>query len=240
MQSDLPLVLIHGFAGNLALWDGLIDALQPRPIIRYDLRGFGKSPLLKAGASHSGDLKALLDELGIESCHLMGCSMGGSIAMNFALDFPGIVQKLILVSPGLTAWEWSDAWQEHWQDIVRCARSGDMPSARELWVQHPLFASTKRAGMFDTLRNSIDDYSGIHWMRDDLEGDAFPDMERLHMMEAATHLVSGRWDIDEFRLISDIICSAIPDCTRDDIDAGHMIPLEMPDRLAEIVETCLG
>ncbi|MET0380410.1 MAG: alpha/beta hydrolase [Methyloceanibacter sp.] len=234
-RSEYPLVLIHGFGGTMRLWDDLVDRLSARPLIRYDLRGFGKSCLQKATVSHSEDLSALLDELDIGVCNIVGCSMGGSIALNFALDHPQRVDKLILVSPGLTAWEWSDEWRKHWQEIARLAREGDMQSARDLWIGHPLFASTRNSLSFGALRESIDEYSGVHWLRDDLERAALPDMERLHEMKNATHLVSGRRDIDEFRLIADIIHSAVPACTRVDIDAGHMIPLEKPDQLAEII-----
>jgi pimeloyl-ACP methyl ester carboxylesterase len=64
-----PLVLVHGFTFDTRMWDGQMGALAARrQVIRYDIRGFGRSALPE-GESYTaaGDLKALLEYLGVES-----------------------------------------------------------------------------------------------------------------------------------------------------------------------------
>ena len=114
------------------------------PALRYDLRGFGRTASGgRAAFSHADDLLAVLDAMGVARCDLVGVSMGGSVAVNFALDHAERVRNLVLVSPGLVGWEWSEEWRALWQPIVAAARAGAMDEARRLWWQHPLFATTR-------------------------------------------------------------------------------------------------
>ena len=91
-----PLCLIHGMAGSRADWDALISHLPPGlPLVRYDLRGFGQSTAAAGTAfSHSDDLLAIVDTLGLERIAPLGLSMGGGVALNFALSHPARVSRL--------------------------------------------------------------------------------------------------------------------------------------------------
>jgi pimeloyl-ACP methyl ester carboxylesterase len=97
-----PLALVHGVGASLDVWDGVAALLRDRyRIVRYDLRGHGQSE--KAPGPYSvedfaGDLRALLDQLGIERAHVAGHSLGGLVAQSFALDHPGRLRKLALIS----------------------------------------------------------------------------------------------------------------------------------------------
>src|SRR3546814_7968339 len=101
--------------------------------IRYDLRGSGQSVASDDKPfRHASDLHALLDAMGVECCDLLGVSLGGAIALNFALDHPRRVRRLVLVSPGITAWDWSDEWRTLWAAITDAARSVGVARAREI------------------------------------------------------------------------------------------------------------
>ncbi len=102
---DAPaVILLHGFGASLDTWDPWAAALsQPYRVIRFDLPGFGLT-----GPDPSGDytdqrtvlvLAALMDQLGLPRASLIGNSLGGKIAWNFAVAYPDRVQKLILISP---------------------------------------------------------------------------------------------------------------------------------------------
>src|SRR3546814_21057922 len=75
--------------------------------------------------------------MGVVCCDLLGVSLGGAIALNFALDHPRRVRRLVLVSPGITAWDWSDEWRTLWAAITDAARSVGVARARELWWEPP-------------------------------------------------------------------------------------------------------
>jgi pimeloyl-ACP methyl ester carboxylesterase len=102
---DAPaLILLHGFGASLETWEPWAKALSPRfRVIRLDLPGFGLT-----GADPRGDytdartmkiLIGLMDQLGIERASLVGNSLGGRIAWNFAARHPERVMRLVLVSP---------------------------------------------------------------------------------------------------------------------------------------------
>src|SRR3546814_19746876 len=108
--------------------------------IRYDLRGSGQSVASDDKPfRHASDLNALLDAMGVECCDLLGVSLGGAIALNFAPDHPRRVRRLVLVSPGITAWAWSDAWRTLWAAITAAARIAGVGRAGGQWGGHPGF-----------------------------------------------------------------------------------------------------
>jgi pimeloyl-ACP methyl ester carboxylesterase len=127
-----PLIFVHGMAGDRHDWDKLIAALpHGLATLRYDLRGFGSSEAQEgAQFSHSDDLLALMDALGIAQASLIGLSMGGGVALNFALSHPERVSRLILISPAMTGWESSDEWKALWRGVAHPARAGDLALAR--------------------------------------------------------------------------------------------------------------
>ena len=97
-----PLVLIHGTFSSLHTWNGWTTALKDRfRVIRMDIPAFG---LTGPNANHDYSmngycafLKEFLNALGVDSCYLAGNSLGGEIVWNFALRYPAIVKKAILI-----------------------------------------------------------------------------------------------------------------------------------------------
>jgi pimeloyl-ACP methyl ester carboxylesterase len=103
-EDASPIVLLHGTGSSLHAWQGWVDALKTRRVIRYDLAGFGLTgPAPDHLYSLENDVRllvALLDKLGIARCVLGGNSLGGAIAWRAALAHPARVEKLILVDAG--------------------------------------------------------------------------------------------------------------------------------------------
>lgn len=101
--SGPPLLLVHGFMGWSYSWRHNIEALgRSYRTIALDLRGFGLSEKdAQRGHSLSDQaevIKSFLDTLGIDQVFLCGHSMGGEVALRFALTYPNQVRGLILVS----------------------------------------------------------------------------------------------------------------------------------------------
>lgn len=233
-DSARPLILVHGFGGSRHDWNHVRDRLPPSILtIAYDQRGFGDSSALEGETySHSDDLLALLDDLGIAQADLCGMSLGGATVLNFALNHPDRVRRLILVSPLIVAWSWSSDWIDRWKAIGRTARAGEMDAARELWWQHPLFDEVRKTSHSSEMRQSIEAFSGRQWVSDP-QREELPDVDRLHQLRSPTLLLTGALDLPDFRLIGELIEAAVPDITRIDYpDAGHMLNYEKPDEIA--------
>ncbi|GAB3108556.1 alpha/beta fold hydrolase [Pseudomaricurvus hydrocarbonicus] len=241
-RGETPRTLfIHGFGGDLHTWDRVFSYLDPDlAALRYDLRGFGRTPCPDSiPFRHSDDLLALLDSLAILQCDLVGVSMGGSVALNFALNHPQRVRSLVLISPGLMGWEWSEVWQRQWAKIVATARAGKMDRARQLFYSHPLFFSTRASDAADDLYDSIMRYSGQEWLQN-FEQPSLPDVDRLLELKRPTLLLSGGCDLSDFQVIADLLSACVENIQRIDFpELGHLIHLEDPQACAQSVQTFL-
>src|SRR4051812_14421100 len=90
-----PLTLIHGGLVNRRLWDDQFDVFaQHYRVVRFDMRGFGDSGLIRATGekiSLEKDVYDLLQFLDIEKTYVLGLSMGGAISIDFTLRYPEMV-----------------------------------------------------------------------------------------------------------------------------------------------------
>lgn len=242
-RGDRPaLALLHGMGGERGDWDRLIAALPADlPLLRHDLRGFGQSAATDSAAfSHSDDLLAILDALGIDRIAVLGLSLGGGVALHFALDHPARVSRLILISPAMVGWEWSDEWKAQWRDVSRAAKAGDLALARRRWFDHPMFAAARETGAGAELWRAIQAFPGHQWVRDDQRPE-LPDLDRLPTLRPPTLLLTGERDVPDMRLIADMIAAAAPNVTRIDYrGAGHMLHLERTAEVARAVAQFIG
>lgn len=136
------LVLVHAGIADLRMWDPQVDAFSPHYLtIRHDMRGFGRSPMVPGPYSHHADLRALLDVLEIGRASLIGCSMGGGAILDFALENPGRVEKLVLVGAAIGGFEFDEEPPQEWDEIVAADEAGDLEKVSELevrmWVDGP-------------------------------------------------------------------------------------------------------
>lgn len=240
--SSPPLIFVHGMAGDRHEWDRLWNGLPPdASLLRYDLRGFGQSQGEEGVRfSHSDDLLALMDDQAIDRAELAGLSMGGAIALNFALSHPERLSHLVLISPALVGWEWSGEWKAIWRDVATAARAGDMDLAHERWWMHPMFAGTRDSDAAGELRKAIEAYPGRQWVQDDQRNE-FPDIDRLHELAVPTLLLTGELDVQDIRLIAGLIENAAPSVTRIDLPgAGHMLHLERTDAVIRLLAETLS
>lgn len=102
------LILLHGNGENLSYFSGQMDFFaKSYHVIALDTRGHGASPRGSAPFTlrqFAEDLRAFMDEHGIDRAHILGFSDGGNIALGFALKYPQRVRKLILNGANLDPW----------------------------------------------------------------------------------------------------------------------------------------
>lgn len=242
MGEGLPLVLIHGFTLDHRMWDDQVAALEQRcQITRYDLRGFGQSSLPTDTYSHVDDLKELLTYLDIKRAALLGLSMGGGVALNFALAHPDVTCGLILADSTLRGFPWSEETDAMFDAVDAAAREGGVEAARASWLAHPFFFPAKEQPAVDhRLRTMIADYSGWHWTHSDTQVLSASTTPQLEAISVPTLVIVGERDISDFRAISNQLVRRIPDAQEVVIPrVGHMSNMEAPSMFNWLVQQFL-
>lgn len=103
VEGDGPVVtLVHGVGANQESWDDVAARMQTRyRIVRMDLAGHGKSGPIQGALSledFADDVRRVWDDLGLESTHLAGFSLGGLIVQSLALSDPDRIDQLAILS----------------------------------------------------------------------------------------------------------------------------------------------
>ncbi len=235
--SGEPIIFVHGFGLDCTMWQPQVEFFARKyRVVTYDVRGFGESSLPDRPYSHAADLKALIDHLGLKSAHIIGLSMGGRIAINFALTYPGMVRSLTLMDTALDGYASDVDWNVH-------AKIQGLEKAKQNWLQHDLFATTREsAHLTDSLQAITDRYSGWHWLNDDIYVAASTDAcNRLDEICVPTLVLVGQYDLGYFCRIADLLSARIANAQKIVIpNVGHMINLEAPSEvngyLAEFLE----
>lgn len=101
--AGTPLVLVHAGIADRRQWDDQAEEFGSRYlVVRYDLRCWGRSDAPPGPVAFHEDLYGVLRALGLERAHILGSSMGGTMAIDFALTHPQMVASLVLVGSWLT------------------------------------------------------------------------------------------------------------------------------------------
>ncbi len=98
------MVFIHDGQMNSESWDAQWEFFsKTHRVIRYDRRGYGKSAPATSPYSNVEDLRLLFAHLSLSNAVVIGCSAGGRLAIDFALEHPALVRRLVLVGPVVSA-----------------------------------------------------------------------------------------------------------------------------------------
>jgi 3-oxoadipate enol-lactonase len=242
-----PVVLIHSDVSDSRLWGAQVDALAPtHRVVTYDRPGYGRTPLPPGPFSQVADLRGLLDRLELERVSLVGCSGGGSVALEFALTHPDRVERLVLVAPGLAGWDWSDEMEAADEEETRLFEAGDFEGAADQQVR--LWADGRREP--DQIDPGVREYtreavlqSYRYYADAEAQGEIGPAVrldppagQRLGDVRAPTLVVIGDADVPDLHAVADLLAAEIPDARREVVaDAAHMLPLERPDELKRLL-----
>lgn len=238
------LVLIHGGFVDSRLWDEQIKSLsKPFKVIRYDLRGFGKSEYPTKPFSNVEDLYELLKFLKLEKAAIIGLSLGGMVGADFTLEHPEMVTAFIPVAAGLRGFK--NELDEKTYAIYRTAFEGNVDKAIEKWMEHPFFASTKNNNpyqkkmkrmMKDNARvwSSLDSQKLERW-------NAVNTIERLEKINVPTLVIIGGEDDKDLLEISEILHTKIPNAKKIVIPGtSHHLNMEKPEEFNQAVLSFLS
>jgi pimeloyl-ACP methyl ester carboxylesterase len=135
--NGIPFVMIHAGVADSRQWNNEFTAFSEHyQVIRYDMRGYGKSEPADGEFSHLSDLVSVLDALEIHGpVVVMGCSMGGGLAMDFALTYPSRAKALIMVGAGPSGLELDVPAPSKFADAEKAFEAGDFDLLAEIETQ---------------------------------------------------------------------------------------------------------
>lgn len=137
-----PLLLAHAGFLDSGMWDEQWEVFSKHyRVIRYDMRGYGKSDPLAGPVSRRAELYALLKHLEIEQVYLVGCSLGGGAVLDFALEHPEMVLGLVMVSTVPGGFEFQGEPPAELLEMVGAMQKQDLARVAELqmrlWIDGP-------------------------------------------------------------------------------------------------------
>jgi pimeloyl-ACP methyl ester carboxylesterase len=163
---------------------------------------------------------------------VIGLSLGGWVAHEFALTYPNSVSALVLVDSALRRYDYSPECAATIDAIYRLGGEGRLEEAKAGWLADPLFACSSRPPtVAPRLAAMVETYSGWHLQHDDphpsLER---PALERLPEIAAPTLVIVGEEDLPDFHAIADLLAARIPHARKLVLPgAGHMANMDAPD-----------
>ncbi|MCA0458152.1 MAG: alpha/beta hydrolase [Chloroflexi bacterium] len=129
--------LLLGHAGfvDSGMWDGQWGAFAERyHVVRFDMRGFGKSSAIDRAVSRREEITAVLDHLKVEKAHLLGCSMSGTTVIDYTLEHPERVTSLTAVSADPSGFEMQGEPPPEFAQMMEAVQKGDLKTVNELQV----------------------------------------------------------------------------------------------------------
>lgn len=227
------------------MWDPQWETYPPtHRVVRYDLRGFGRSPIGPGRFSHAGDLVELLEEQGMQKASLVGVSMGGRAALEVALARPDLVEALVLVGTGFPGHDWSAEMNAADAAEMEALERGDIDAAVEVcmrtWVDGPRrkpedVDPAVRERVAEMQRRAYELQMPV-WETAEQEPLVDNLAERLGEVTVPTLILVGEEDILDMHQIADRLERELPNAQRASIaDTAHVPSLERPREFDQLV-----
>ncbi|MEQ6354407.1 2-succinyl-6-hydroxy-2,4-cyclohexadiene-1-carboxylate synthase [Lysinibacillus sp. M3] len=250
-EAEQTLVALHGFTGSTATWQNLAKALPNVRVIAIDLIGHSQTAIPQQISRFSmqeqiQDLEEVFSQLELKKITLLGYSMGGRVALSYAISYPERIEKLILesASPGLrTAKERSERCERD-NALAEKIISNGLISFVNTWETIPLFESQKRlphnvrkAIRFERLFQKEEGLAGS--LRGIGTGSQPSNWIALEKLEFPVLLITGSLD-EKFCKIALEMKALLKNAKHTTVnEAGHAIHVENPAEFATIVEEYL-
>lgn len=250
-EAGQTLVALHGFTGSTATWRNLAQALPSVRVIAIDLIGHGQTAIPQQISRFSmqeqiQDLEEVFDHLQLKKFTLLGYSMGGRVALSYAISYPERIEKLILesASPGLQTSKERSERRVRDNALAEKIISNGLLSFVNAWESIPLFESQKR------LPHSVQEAIRLERLSQKEEGLASslrgigtgsqpPNWMSLAKLEFPVLLITGSLD-EKFCKIALEMKALLKNAKHTTVnDAGHAIHVENPVEFATIVEEYL-
>jgi pimeloyl-ACP methyl ester carboxylesterase len=227
----VPLILSHGAGGSYLHWPAEIRHLAGEDVLAIDLPGHGASD--EEGKetidAYTGSVLEFMDYLDIGQAVIAGHSMGSAIAQKLSLDSPQRVRGLILIGAGARL-------SVHPKLIEYCSSESTYPEAVSL-VMEWAFSSRADRRLVELAGQWMVELPASVLQGDFLACDAFDVRDRVEEIEQPALVICGADDQMTPVRFSDYLTERLPNAHFEMVpNAGHMVMLEQPEIVAELVK----
>jgi pimeloyl-ACP methyl ester carboxylesterase len=235
------LVFLHAGVADSRMWQAQLEELaSAHHVIAPDRRGFGRTRRVEETFSHVADLARVLDALGVSSATLIGCSQGGRVAIDFALEHPARVDALVLVGTALSGAESPPLPPPIAGLAARIGHAeaaGDLDAVNaleaHLWLDGPLEPEGRVGGAARALfleMNAI----ALRAAPLGREEQPPPALPRLPALRIPTLVLCGDRDLPHIQDRSALIARTVPNARLQLLrGAAHLPNLEQPQEFTE-------
>lgn len=238
LGKGAPVILIHGGFGDRRMWDPQFEPLsQAFRVIRYDHRGFGKSSAPTQEYSPVADLVKLMDHLELKRANLVGNSMGGTVALDFALLQPDRTGAVVVIASAAGGYPTPED-DVKGDQVMHTAREKGPAAAVPLWLQHPMVSvAMSHAGAGPLVRTMVADNQNMfvadHWPQERMSPPAF---ERIAGLNANVLFIVGDRDVASVRAGAEASAARIKKAKLVTIkDADHLPHMEKPAEVNKLL-----
>jgi len=244
-----PFMMIHAGVADRRQWNNEFEFFaQDYQVVRYDLRGYGKSEPVAGEFRHLDDLVSILNALDLHKpLIIMGCSMGGGLAMDFALTYPSRVKALIMVGSAPSGLELDVPALAKFAEAEKAYESGDLDLVAELETQI-WFDGTDRTPeqvnpamrklAYEMNRNALSlEARNLGKRLPNIEVPAF---DRLSELKLPVLIIVGTQDTPYILAAADYMIEKLPLAQKATIDdAAHLPNMEHPHQFQNLVREFL-
>ena len=247
--NGTPFVMIHAGVADSRQWNNELAFFADHyQVLRYDMRGYGKSEPVDGHFSHMDDLVAVLNALELnEPLILMGCSMGGGLALDFALKYPSRVKALIMVGSGPSGLELDVPAPAKFADAEKAFEAGDLDLVAEIETQIWFDGMGRTPEQVDqTIRKlayEMDRLALAHEAKQlgkRLPNTETPAFDRLTQLNVPVLVIVCEHDTPYILAAADYMIEKIPSARKVRIeDAAHLPNIDHPDEFQKAVQNFL-
>lgn len=233
-----PMVFLHDGLLPSETWDDQIPYFAKTfRTVRYDRRGYGRSEPAKAPFSDVDDLAAVFDTLKIPRAILVGCSYGGSLAVDFALAHPDRVEGLVLVGPVVSGLPYSGHFNRRGlANALPRFREGDTQKVVENWANDPYLTDAGSTRARERIRELLGKNPGPVAGNLQPSPPERPAARRLREIRKPALILLGASDIPDVHAHAGALENGIERARRVVIPgAGHLVHMEKPEKWNETV-----
>lgn len=244
--TGTPLVLGHAAFLDSRMFDAIWERLANHfRVIRYDMRGFGKSSPATGPLARRHDLDRLLTRLGVTQAHLVGCSLSGEIGLDLALEQPQRFKSLTLVDSTPSGFQLQGEPPRYLMEMFAAMQNGDIDLANELQIRIYLDGEHREPGQVaPTLRKKALEMNRIPVAQNTLFISGMqpvnpldpPAITRLESVICPTWIVAGALDNSEILRAADEMVKRIPNARKTIIESSSHVPsYEHPDTFVNLL-----